>query len=94
FVLPMNPPRAELDNAVRLIFAGHGISIKKSRFLERGAGLSRSRLDAAEEPLSGSRPAARGSGGALPAAEGARKRRNRSGRPRRRRSSPGPETQT
>jgi poly(A) polymerase len=35
FVLPMNPPRVELDNAVRLVFAEHGITIKKSRFLDR-----------------------------------------------------------
>jgi poly(A) polymerase len=32
FVLPMNPPRVELDHAVRLIFAEHGISVKRSRF--------------------------------------------------------------
>jgi poly(A) polymerase len=36
FVLPMNPPRFELDHAVRLILAAHGITIKKSRFLEWG----------------------------------------------------------
>jgi poly(A) polymerase len=35
FVLPMNPPRVELDNAVRLLFAEHGVTIKKSRFLDR-----------------------------------------------------------
>jgi poly(A) polymerase len=35
FVLPMNPPRVELDHAVRLIFGEHGIAIKKSRFTER-----------------------------------------------------------
>ncbi|GHV92214.1 polynucleotide adenylyltransferase [Spirochaetia bacterium] len=32
FVLPMNPPRVELDYAVRLIFAEHGITIKRARF--------------------------------------------------------------
>jgi poly(A) polymerase len=32
FVLPMNPPRAELDHAVRLIFGEHGLTVKKSRF--------------------------------------------------------------
>jgi poly(A) polymerase len=32
----MNPPRVELDQAVRLIFAAHGIVIKKSHFTERG----------------------------------------------------------
>ncbi|MDR1238661.1 MAG: polynucleotide adenylyltransferase PcnB [Treponema sp.] len=36
FVLPMNPPRFELDHAVRLFLAAHGITIKKSRFLEWG----------------------------------------------------------
>jgi poly(A) polymerase len=35
FVLPMNPPRVELDQGVRLIFKRHGITIKKSRFPER-----------------------------------------------------------
>lgn len=35
FVLPMNPPRMELDYAVRMILAEHGIVIKKSRFTER-----------------------------------------------------------
>ncbi|MDR0400578.1 MAG: polynucleotide adenylyltransferase PcnB [Treponema sp.] len=32
FVLPMNPPRAELDHGIRLIFAEHGFTIKRSRF--------------------------------------------------------------
>jgi poly(A) polymerase len=32
FVLPMNPPRVDLDYAVRLIFAEHGISVKRARF--------------------------------------------------------------
>jgi poly(A) polymerase len=32
FVLPMNPPRVELDHAVRLIFAENGIMVKRSRF--------------------------------------------------------------
>ncbi|MDR2375808.1 MAG: polynucleotide adenylyltransferase PcnB [Treponema sp.] len=32
FVLPMNPPRLELDHAVRLIFAEHGITVKRARF--------------------------------------------------------------
>ncbi|MDR2371139.1 MAG: polynucleotide adenylyltransferase PcnB [Treponema sp.] len=35
FVLPMNPPRMELDNAVRLVFAEHGVTVKKFRFLDR-----------------------------------------------------------
>jgi poly(A) polymerase len=32
FVLPMNPPRVDLDYAVRLIFAEHGITVKRGRF--------------------------------------------------------------
>jgi poly(A) polymerase len=32
----MNPPRSELDYAVRLIFSEHGINLKRPRFLERG----------------------------------------------------------
>jgi poly(A) polymerase len=32
FVLPMNPPRVELDQAVRLIFAEHGFAVKRARF--------------------------------------------------------------
>jgi poly(A) polymerase len=35
FVLPMNPPRMELDHGIRLLFAEHGVNIKKSRFTER-----------------------------------------------------------
>ena len=35
FVLPMNPPRVELDAALRLLFAEHGVSVKKMRFAER-----------------------------------------------------------
>jgi poly(A) polymerase len=33
FVLPMNPPRAELDLAIRLIFGEHGLTVKKSRLV-------------------------------------------------------------
>jgi hypothetical protein len=32
----MNPPRFELDHAIRLFFAAHGITIKKSHILEYG----------------------------------------------------------
>ena len=35
FVLPMNPPRMEMDAALRLLFAEHGLPLKKSRFNER-----------------------------------------------------------
>ena len=34
FIFPMNPPRTELDDAIRLLFAEHGITIKKTRFNE------------------------------------------------------------
>ncbi|MDR0584757.1 MAG: polynucleotide adenylyltransferase PcnB [Treponema sp.] len=36
FVLPMNPPRMELDHAVRLVFAEHGQNVKRIRLFERG----------------------------------------------------------
>ncbi|MDR3276610.1 MAG: polynucleotide adenylyltransferase PcnB, partial [Treponema sp.] len=36
FVLPINPPRVELDRAVRLVFAEHGHPIKRSHAAERG----------------------------------------------------------
>jgi len=35
FILPMNPPRTELEKAVRLVFAEHGIELKKTRILDR-----------------------------------------------------------
>jgi poly(A) polymerase len=34
FVLPMNPPRMELEKAVRLVFAEHGVELKKTRIFE------------------------------------------------------------
>jgi poly(A) polymerase len=36
FVLPINPPRSDLDYAVRRILGEHGITIKRSRVFERG----------------------------------------------------------
>ena len=32
FVLPMNPPRMELEAALKLLFTKHGVHIKKTRF--------------------------------------------------------------
>jgi len=32
FVLPMNPPRVELDTALKSIFAEHGLQARKPRF--------------------------------------------------------------
>ena len=34
FILPMNPPRVELERAVRLLFTEHGIDVKKVRTFE------------------------------------------------------------
>lgn len=36
FVIPMNPPRVELESAVRLLFREHGFPVKKSRMYEKG----------------------------------------------------------
>ena len=35
FILPMNPPKVELEQAVRLVFTEHGIDLKKIRALEK-----------------------------------------------------------
>jgi len=35
FILPMNPPRVELEQAVRLVLAEHGVDVKKIRACER-----------------------------------------------------------
>ena len=35
FIFPMNPPRAVLEQALRLVFSEHGIDIKKMRAFER-----------------------------------------------------------
>ncbi|GAB1481360.1 polynucleotide adenylyltransferase PcnB [Treponema sp.] len=37
YVLPMNPPRVELENALRLLFRDHGLVARKARSFERGA---------------------------------------------------------
>jgi poly(A) polymerase len=38
FVLPMNPPRYEIDYAVRRFFAAHGKTIKKSHITKKVTG--------------------------------------------------------
>jgi poly(A) polymerase len=53
FVLPMNPPRMELDRAVRLIFGDHGIAVKKGRFGDRVRPGGRKEEAAGEEALPG-----------------------------------------
>jgi poly(A) polymerase len=91
-VLPMNPPRFELDHAVRLFLAAHGITVKKSRFLDWGKPGAPARegppLSAGlEPPLPGAAHAGAVHNAAL--AEGEpRKRRRRSRRGRRPRQSP------
>jgi poly(A) polymerase len=35
FIAPMNPPGFEMDRAVRNFFAAHGVTVKKSHFLEK-----------------------------------------------------------
>jgi poly(A) polymerase len=68
FVLPMNPPRMELDHAVRLVFAEHGQNVKRIRLFERGKPrIQESEVLAADFP---DPPAA-------PAGEGTAKRRRR-----------------
>jgi poly(A) polymerase len=57
FVLPMNPPRFELDHAVRLFFASHGVMIKKSHVMDRSSGASHENaegrvVDAEDRPVS------------------------------------------
>jgi poly(A) polymerase len=53
FVLPMNPPRMDLDHALRLLIAEHGVVIKRARFPERRPRRSAASGpgDAAEEAL-------------------------------------------
>jgi poly(A) polymerase len=34
FIFPMNPPRMELEKAVRLVFADHGVELKKMRIFD------------------------------------------------------------
>lgn len=47
FILPMNPPKTELEQAIRLIFAEHGIDLKKIRSMEKERQLAnRSRFHA------------------------------------------------
>jgi poly(A) polymerase len=46
FVLPMNPPRFELDHAVRRFFAAHGVTIKKSHIMERSKPPARENAEA------------------------------------------------
>jgi poly(A) polymerase len=73
FVLPMNPPRMELDHGIRLLFAGHGVTIKKSRFTEK-QGRRSSEPPASEPPES--------AGDIPPMGEPKKRRRRRHHKPR------------
>lgn len=64
YVLPMNPPRIELENAVRLLFREHGIGIKKARTFEKGRNKEALPEPAADE-------------GHIPGEQGPKKRRRR-----------------
>ena len=80
FVLPMNPPRVELDHAVRLIFAEHGLAVKRARFPIR--------LREGEDSAS---PGPRSSGSGRAAASGEENSVPRKRRRRRRHKAPAPE---
>ncbi|MHC6204432.1 polynucleotide adenylyltransferase PcnB [Breznakiellaceae bacterium SP9] len=75
FVFPMNPPRIELDKAVRFTFEEHGISLKKIRYTERGRPLFRN-LDAAERAIGGNEGE-----GSISVEKPAKKRRTRRRKP-------------
>jgi poly(A) polymerase len=47
FVLPMNPPRFELDHAVRRFFAAHGVVVKKSHVIDWSSRNSRETAEGA-----------------------------------------------
>jgi poly(A) polymerase len=89
FVLPMNPPRMELDIAVRLIFAEHGKNVKKLRFFDRGKAPVQDREALAVPDFPGNLPPHPSL--ASPAGEGAAKKRRR--RRRRPRGNPAPKTE-
>ena len=52
YVLPMNPPRIELENAVRLLFREKGVAVKKARTFEKG----QRKEGLPESPKEGPRP--------------------------------------
>ena len=81
FVLPMNPPRTELDDALRFLFSEHGISIKRTRFHDRP--LRPRRPAEAIKEQNPAPPESAPSGGAVPEenAAGPAKRRHRRRRP-------------
>ncbi|MDR2632055.1 MAG: polynucleotide adenylyltransferase PcnB [Treponema sp.] len=56
FILPINPPRVELDQAIRRIFKAHGIIIKKPRLSEWGRRSFPGVLNPGDAPLSPGEP--------------------------------------
>jgi poly(A) polymerase len=68
FIAPMNPPRVELDKALRLIFSEHGIELKKKALYERERSGPRRKTGGTRED-------------AVPAESKPRRRRRRSPRP-------------
>jgi poly(A) polymerase len=57
FILPMNPPRTALEMAVRLIFAGHELELKKIRLFEGRRPAARpGRREAAADETPGEKP--------------------------------------
>jgi hypothetical protein len=42
----MNPPRFELDHAVRRFFAAHGVTVKKSHIMDRSRPAARETAEA------------------------------------------------
>jgi poly(A) polymerase len=77
FILPMNPPRMELDHAVRLIFAEHGQNVKKVRFFDRGKPQVQDREPLAVPDFPGSGILPPHPSVASPAGEGGAKKRRR-----------------
>ena len=73
FVLPMNPPRAELDAALRLLFAAHGMHIKKARPVDRHNRIQRQ--TAAAKPAGSDSGAENSAAGTEPSKSPRRRRR-------------------
>lgn len=83
YVLPMNPPRIELENAMRLLFREHGVAVKKARTFEKG----QRKEGLPERDKDGAKPEKSPLDAALDPAQAAAKKRRRR---RRRRKAGGP----
>jgi poly(A) polymerase len=93
FVLPMNPPRAELGHALRLLFAEHGVTIRRGRFAEEVGRSERDRRPAKNAGANTTTLGADGEKDAQAPDAGARKRKRRR-RPRGGKRAKPAETQT